>query len=419
MVRGWAVLCLVPLVLGCDGGTGPTPPPTDRVGRWQQDIDSFARVLSEEHANLFFRMPRSRFDSEVGALRAAVSSLSDADIAVGLMRILAMVGDSHTAIDFRSFSGFRQIPIRFDWFSDGIFVVGTTEAHREALGLRVRRVGVAPIESVVESLREVVPYENESWLRVQVVAVLPIPEILEAQSLVPDSSFVRLELEKPDGGSLVVEIPAEPRQQHSYLDAGPGPEALPLYRQHPSEIYWLEYLEGPRALYVHYRQAQEMSTESFAAFTSRVVSILDAEPVGTLVIDLRNNTGGSSAIIEPLLVALERRPSFSSGDGLYTIIGRATFSSGLMNAFDLKRRARAILVGEPTGGKPNHYGQVSSLTLAHSRIRVSYSTRFFRLLPDSDPLSLDPDVRVELTSDDYFRGRDPVLQAVLDLEGAR
>jgi C-terminal processing protease CtpA/Prc len=250
------------------------------------------------------------------------------------------------------------------------------------------------------------------------VTLLAIPEILEAQGLIPDSALVHLELEKPDGGSLVVEIPAEPRQQHSYLDAGPGPDELPLYRQRSAENYWLQYLEGSQALYVHYRQAQEMSTESFAAFTSRVVSILDAEPVRTLVIDVRNNTGGNSAILEPLLVALERRPSFSSGDGLYTIIGRATFSSGLMNAFDLKRRTRAILVGEPTGGKPNHYGQVSSLTLAYSRLRVSYSTRFFRLLQDSDPPSLEPDERVELTSEDYVRGRDPVLETVFRLAGS-
>jgi hypothetical protein len=403
--------------MGCDG-TEPTTLPTDRTGRWQQDIDSFARVLSEEHANLFFRLPRSRFDSEIGSLRASVSSLSDPEIAVGLMRILSMVGDSHTAIDPRSFSGFRQIPIRFDWFSDGVFVVGTTEAHRPALGLRLKSVGGHSVDAVVESLREVIPYENESWLRFSLVGLLAIPEILESQGLIPDASQVPLELETPDRGSLLAEIPAEPRQQHSYLDAGPAPEALPLYRQHSGEIYWLQYLEGPRTLYVHYRQAQEMSSESFASFTSRVVSILDSEPVGTLVIDVRHNTGGSSAIIEPLLVALERRPSFSSGDGLYTIIGRATFSSGLMNAIDLKRRTRAILVGEPTGGKPNHYGQVSSFTLAYSRIRVSHSTRFFRLVPDSDPPSLEPDIRVELTSEDYVRGRDPVLEAVLRQAGS-
>jgi len=120
--------------------------------------------------------------------------------------------------------------------------------------------------------------------------------------------------------------------------------------------------------------------------------------------------------MEPLLAALERRPEWSSGEGLYTLIGRATFSSALMNAFDLKARTRAILVGEPTGGKPNHYGQVSSFNLPTSGVRVFHSTRFFRLSA-SDPPSLEPDVRVEIRSQDYFEGRDPVLETVLGFVG--
>jgi hypothetical protein len=115
--------------------------------------------------------------------------------------------------------------------------------------------------------------------------------------------------------------------------------------------------------------------------------------------------------MEPLLSALERRPRWSSGEGLYTIIGRATFSSALMNAFDLKSRTRAILAGEPTGGKPNHFGQVSSFILPTSRVQVFHSTRFFRLT-ESDPQSLEPDIFVEITSQDFLEGRDPVLEAV-------
>jgi C-terminal processing protease CtpA/Prc len=87
-----------------------------------------------------------------------------------------------------------------------------------------------------------------------------------------------------------------------------------------------------------------------------------------------------------------------------------------MNAFDLKARTRAILVGEPTGGKPNHYGQVSSFNLLTSQLRVFHSTRFFRLSA-ADPPTLEPDVRVEFGSRDYFEGRDLVLEAVLGFVG--
>jgi hypothetical protein len=333
------------------------------------------------------------------------------------MRILALVGDSHTTIDLGSVTGMHQLPLRFEWFADGIFVIGATEEYRQALGLRLVRVGSAPIEAAIDVLREVISYENESWLRFSLVSILTVPEVLEAQNLVADASRIHLELEDAGGRSIEMEVGAEPRQGPTFLDAGPPADALPLYRQRPDENYWLVFLERSQTIYVQYRRASDGGGESFSQFAARIVQMLDTEPVRALVLDLRNNTGGNSGLMEPLLVALERRRQWSSGEGLYTIIGRATFSSALMNAFDLKARTRAVLVGEPTGGKPNHYGQVSSFILPTSRVRVFHSTRFFRLTSDSDPPSLLPDVPVEVRSRDYFEGRDPVLEAVLSFVG--
>lgn len=411
-------LTILSSLAGCGGDSSfPASPavPMDRTGRWQQDVDTFGRQLASSHVNLFFQLSRERFDSEVATLRAGVPSLDEASIVVGMMRILAMVGDSHTTLDVGTFNGFRQLPLRFEWFSDGIFVVAAAEPFRETLGMRVRRLGVAPIEAVVEALTEVIPHENEAWLRFSAVSILSIPEVLEALSLAPDASAVALELEGENGRAVSVEIPAEPRRPTAFVDA--GPEVVPLYRQRPGDNYWLALLEDSGTLYVQYRRASDAGAEPFSAFAGRIVQLLDTEPVRALVIDLRHNSGGNSSLLEPLLGALERRPQWSSGEGLYTIIGRATFSSAIINAVDLKRRARAILVGEPTGGKPNHYGQVASFTLPNSGIRISYSTRFFRLLSDSDPASLEPDVRVELSSRDYLEGRDPVLETILDLVG--
>ena len=42
------------------------------------------------------------------------------------------------------------------------------------------------------------------------------------------------------------------------------------------------------------------------------------------------------------------------------LIGRATFSSAQMNAQQFRDRTKAILVGEPTGQKPNHFGEIKN-----------------------------------------------------------
>ena len=79
----------------------------------------------------------------------------------------------------------------------------------------------------------------------------------------------------------------------------------------------------------------------------------------------------------------------------------------------LKNETNAIFYGEPSGGKPNHYGEVETVSLPYSKLALYYSTKYFQDLQGEDPDSLVPDVTVEIASKDYFEGRDPVMEAIL------
>jgi hypothetical protein len=78
----------------------------------------------------------------------------------------------------------------------------------------------------------------------------------------------------------------------------------------------------------------------------------------------------------------------------------------------MRRETEAILVGEPTGGKPNAPGDVLTFSLARSGLEVVYSTKLWRIT-EGDPPWIAPDITVQLSSTDFFSGRDPVLEAVL------
>ena len=121
------------------------------------------------------------------------------------------------------------------------------------------------------------------------------------------------------------------------------------------------------------------ATLPFTTFTAEFLKVVDAYAVDRFVIDVRNNPGGDSSLIQPLLNGLQQR--FIAGQfgsaRLFVLIGRDTISSSLLNALQLKAAPFTTLVGEPTGGKPNHYGNTGALTLPRSGLRISYSTRFF------------------------------------------
>jgi C-terminal processing protease CtpA/Prc len=112
-------------------------------------------------------------------------------------------------------------------------------------------------------------------------------------------------------------------------------------------------------------------------------------------------------------VELKKRPHFLKKGSTYVLIGRRTFSSAILNAIDLKKQTSAIFVGEPTGGKPNHYGEVQMMRLPQSGLPVTYSIKYFRVL-DDDPESLEPDIFVEPGISDYLEKTDPVLNYVLE-----
>ena len=147
-------------------------------------------------------------------------------------------------------------------------------------------------------------------------------------------------------------------------------------------------------------------------FGREVLAFADTHPVKRFVVDLRGNDGGDSSLAQPLITGIKQRTALNQRGHLFVIMGRGTFSSAILNVLDFKNKTHAIFVGEPTGGKPNHYGEFEEFTLPHSRLRVGYSTKYFTYSQDDTP-SFAPDVRVELSSADYFAGRDSVLEAIM------
>lgn len=135
-----------------------------------------------------------------------------------------------------------------------------------------------------------------------------------------------------------------------------------------------------------------------------------------VVIDLRNNTGGSSPVLHPVIERLAADYAEGRAYDLYVIIGRETFSSAVLNAINLKQNADAVFVGEPSGGRPNHFGEVRSFDLPNSGRRVRYSTKYFthyQPADGGDPDTLVPDIPAAPSWELYRQGVDPALQAIM------
>lgn len=409
------VLALVaPLLSACGSdpaGPSPAPPPAaTRDGRWVQDIEALARDLPRLHANLFFKTSRETFDREVESLKTRVAEMTDYEVVTGLIRLAALPGDAHTAISPFNYTGFRRLPVRMRFLSDGLVVTSAAPGAETLLGGRVIAIGDLDVASAIEKIGPVVSRDNEAWLRAIGPNYLVIPEILHAQRIVTDPERVRITVVRPDGGSAQAELPAlAAGREGSFADASSAP--LPLYRQRGQENYWYTWT-GPDVLYLQYNRCQNAPTDPMSSFAKRVLDDIDRRPPRAVIVDLRANGGGDSSVLDPLLSGLRARAFLAQSGRLFAFISNSTFSSALMNAISLKRENGAILVGEPTGGKPNGYGEVRSFTLPNSALSVSYSTKYFNSWPGGDPDSLLPDIAAAPSSKNYREGRDPAMEAV-------
>ena len=417
-----SLLVIIPAV---DRRPQPQNAATLRPEQWRQDLQSLATELPRRHKNLFFKTPREEFDRAVAELDAAIPAKADHEIVVGLMRITALVGDAHTSLSFPGgSSAFRRYPLRLAWFRDGIYVTHVTAAtfpsprglrgYRRALGARLVQVGETAIEQVVAAVSTVISHENEAWLREQSPSYLVIPEVLNALGVLPDMERGRFVFEDFSGQRLSLEFaPVSRSEPIEWLQAPPWTRVpLPLYRQKPDVFYWYRYLDDSQTLYFQYNRCANAPDLPFSTFAQELLAFLDTHPVARFVIDLRQNPGGNSSIISPLISGLRSRTAINQRGHLFVIIGQGTFSSGVNNTIDLRNQTNAIFFGGPTGGKPNSYGELGSFVLPNSGLTCFYSTKFFQLVP-GDPPSVFPDITVELSSDDYLTGRDPVLEAIL------
>jgi C-terminal processing protease CtpA/Prc len=144
-----------------------------------------------------------------------------------------------------------------------------------------------------------------------------------------------------------------------------------------------------------------------------VRTTLEGGGVSRVIVDLRHNPGGDNQTYGPLLELLQD-PTVDRPGRLLVIIGRQTFSASANFATELDRLTSAVFVGEPTGGRPNLYGDVRAVELPSSGITVEVSSRYWEMsTPDDDRPWIPPDIPVELTSVDYFAHRDPILDAAL------
>ena len=378
-----------------------------RHDNWLRDLDLVAKELPKRHKNLFFQLDPATFYEGIESIKAQVDHRTDEELTMDLSRLIAAVGDGHTVV----YPRFSTIyPIRLYWFKEGIYAFDASMDYKEVVNLRLESLNGIPLDEVTNILRAAIAHDNEANFKSLVTNYMVIPEVLRGLGIANDPA-VTMGFLDDEGDTVEATIYPKMIPDVAYMHSFARAKDVPLYMQNPGLYYWYTYIPEHEIVYFQYNVCANMPEQSFKAFNQELFDCIETNGAKGLVIDLRNNGGGNSQVMSPFIKRL-KKSSLNDPGKLFVIIGRSTFSSALLNALELKRSTKATFVGEPTGGKPNHYGEVKQLHLPNTGITIGYSTKYF-INSQEDLPSMLPDVTIEPSFVAFVNGQDPVLDWVL------
>lgn len=408
---------------------------------WQKDLNYLISRIEATHPAPYSFISEKEFLNKKDSLMLKIPEMNDAEIVLAFSELLALLKDGHTAVGFIFCNpewmnkNFHLLPVIFYPFSDGTYILGAGNNLSSIVGKKVIKIGTMKIEEVITKLKGIYSSDNDYAALKNMSYILGLAEALKKIGAVESVEKIKLTLSGNDSGEKETYIETAPfmatagsmlrtlfpqannnisvMNQHSE-------RKLPLWLKNRNINYWYEFVPEDKIMYLQINSFQtnhKGGGETFEDFYNHFLNECDKTSPAKVIIDIRTNLGGQHQEL-PLLKGIIARPAIDKKGSLFIITGRVTFSAAQHFTTLFERYTNAVIVGEPTGGKPNHYGYVTPFRLLNNpQIAVTVSKNFIQ---DSEPsdynISTYPDIYAEMSSDDYKNNIDPAFEKIKSYE---
>lgn len=369
------------------------------------DLEYLKDTLPVKHTNLFAKTSKADFEKRINAIRSKIGTLTNETFTAELFKLTVAIGDEHTRIEPHYT---KVLPIRFDFFEEGIFVTGIDSANAQFLLYRLEAIDGHPVKEIIARFREVIQSYNRSYFETGLLHFLNNPAFLKGLGLADNDQEVEYDLVDKNQNKIKLGLKARTGKIINNMPLATSHTGL-LARQQQGN-YWYDYDSARSLVYFHYAKCWEEKDKPFQGFSEALQEVIIRHHPQKLVVDLRYNSGGNSGILNPFIEWI-KNSYLNKKNHLFVLVGKETFSSAVMNAIEFKRNTQAILVGEPTSGNINHYGETRGFSLPHTHIVIGYSTRYWENWKGKKG-PLTPDKQARYTAPDFEQGKDAALEYI-------
>lgn len=386
---------------------------------WISDLEYLDNQVNELHHNPYHHTSKEVFDSSISSLRSNIGSLSDEQIVVELMKMLGSLGNGHNLIIPTSpkNGSLKRLPVQLYLFDDGVYIVAAEEDFQQWIGYKVESIGGTPIKEALQKTNTVNARDNAMqtlWLGPY---YLGLPDVLEALGIIKNANQVTIVLSdaKKESKELTMSpitwnftgFPKIPELQI---------EPQPLFLSKKNDPYWYKQLKDGKVIYIQLNAITNKEDHPLEDFNMEVRNQMAQSKTQNLILDLRHNHGGDGSLLPPILKTLSSFEVMNPKGKIFVIMGRETFSAGHNLLTEITKQMDPILVGEPSGSKPNHIGESGWFQLPYSGLMGLISTQFHQDSKAEDYRKwIAPHIPVDLSSTDYFNGNDKALKVIMEV----
>jgi hypothetical protein len=412
-----------------------------RSEKWIEDIAYF----ENEYLNASKTFPKDSISSAkllLTGLKTQIDALSDNQIILQLSKCVAMANNGHTTIHL---SGMDKIPIRYYWFTDGLYIIKTDKPSAEYLGTKVLKINSIEIDTVLERLK---PYLSgiDRLKKINATNYLASPKILNGIGLTAQDSMELTLLKGKDTLEVTFKIKEMPNSKYEYetwSDLYPEwtkndsweyiltkNDSLPLYLRHMDEGVFYAFLDSKKIAYFSIN-ALWYKSQDFKGKIKGFLDELKTKRDYNVVIDLRYYTGGDYLI--PTKLSTKPPKLIDTDRKIYLITSPMTFSAGLVTAARIKYFAKdkIVVVGEEVGDNLKFWAEGDYYKLPNSGIKIQDSkyehdwkddkfilgrTFWVNAFYGVPAKNLKVNKEIQLGFEDYINKRDPILEWIYKAE---
>ena len=320
--------------------------------KYQEELKKIISLIEENHIDMYFNISKDLLNKYIEELLSKYEIKDDYDLYYITNVIIKKIFgrfDSHTSLVWKDLK--YILPIRVRYIDNKLYIIRTDEDNNDILYGQILKINNIDINKIIKEIENMIAYSTKGWLYSRVESIIQNGiKLRTLPSINSKTEEFELEILKDD---QIINRKLKSQEK----------ELMDINK--PKENYYYEIKDD--VIYIVYNSCREEYKGQMQEFVNNIKEISEKNKIKKYIIDIRNNEGGNSHIIEPLIKFLE-------GKNIITLINNSVFSGGRFAAVDLKN-VGSILVGEEIGTTINCFG--NSLRKDTSQFIIPISEKYY------------------------------------------